>query len=310
MNDKKTATVVVTYNRKELLLKNLKQQFIQDCPISYIFIIDNCSTDGTYDYLSENGVFKDSRVKFIQLPENMGGAGGFERGVNEAFATDADYVILMDDDGYPINENTFSNLLKHIPDDNPLVMLNSLDICEDEHLSFSLGKYLMTKTDCEKEQKNGVILNLITPFNGTLVSRALYEKIGAPYGQFFIRGDEVEYRARAFAAKAYVATVVDSLYFHPAPVKREVKTFLGIRFLNTYDLPWKDYYNIRNTTFTIRKSSKLKAYLKFKKYMFGMMFFDIKDKKTLKKFVKLGYKDGKKGRLGKTIMPGQNTLKV
>ena len=45
------AAVIVTYNRKELLGINIRMLLKQTLAFDRIFIVDNCSTDGTYDYL-------------------------------------------------------------------------------------------------------------------------------------------------------------------------------------------------------------------------------------------------------------------
>ncbi len=48
------------------------------------------------------------------------------------------------------------------------------------------------------------------PFNGVLVTRELVERIGLPRAEYFIWGDDHEYRLRAEAAGARIATVVDA----------------------------------------------------------------------------------------------------
>lgn len=118
----KTAAVVVTYNRKALLGACLDSLLKQTRPLDGIYVIDNCSTDGTYDYLlganlispvievgSEPGEtvravapagFGDHRVAihYVRMPENTGGAGGFHEGVKRGCAGGFDWLWLMDDD--------------------------------------------------------------------------------------------------------------------------------------------------------------------------------------------------------------------
>ncbi|RMG35011.1 MAG: glycosyltransferase, partial [Methanobacteriota archaeon] len=47
MGDRNIAAVIVTFNRKEMLIRCLEGIFSQTRPVSAIFIIDNASTDGT-----------------------------------------------------------------------------------------------------------------------------------------------------------------------------------------------------------------------------------------------------------------------
>ena len=53
-----------------------------------------------------------------------------------------------------------------------------------------------------------LIRDVVIPFNGVLVTRALVERIGYPREEFFIWGDDHEYRLRAERAGARIATVV------------------------------------------------------------------------------------------------------
>lgn len=303
----KIVSVVVTYNRKELLLRNLKHQLTQTYPFYKIIIIDNYSTDGTHAYLNDAGILNDERVIYMCLDENRGGAGGFEFGVNEAFKSGADYVLLMDDDGYMIDENTLANLIVKVPANNKLIMMNSLVLCDEENLSFGLGASLLTKTLCREAQEDGLIKDYINPFNGTLISKELYLGIGAPNGRFFIRGDEQEYQLRAKEFGAFIATAVDSLYMHPSG-KKEIKKFLGKDFVNSYDAPWKEYYEMRNMTYAVRKQSKSLAYKRYLSRIIGLYLFKVPQRKNIKRFIKIGYRHGKKGILGKTVAPGQKKI--
>ncbi|MDE6020493.1 MAG: glycosyltransferase, partial [Ruminococcus sp.] len=105
------AAVIVTYNRKELLEKNIEMLLKQTMQFDKIFIIDNCSTDGTYDYLCEKGFLSNSIFEYIKTESNIGGAGGFYTGTKAAYDFGADWIILMDDDGKAADENTFAVLM-------------------------------------------------------------------------------------------------------------------------------------------------------------------------------------------------------
>ena len=47
--------VIVTYNRKELLSQNIEMLLKQTMTVDSIIIVDNCSSDGTYEYLKNCG---------------------------------------------------------------------------------------------------------------------------------------------------------------------------------------------------------------------------------------------------------------
>ena len=75
-----------------------------------------------------------------------------------------------------------------------------------------------TSPTAERRPRDGLIRDVVIPFNGVLVTRELVERIGLPREEFFIWGDDHEYRLRAERAGARIATVVDAR--RPPPERR------------------------------------------------------------------------------------------
>ena len=72
----RAAAVVVTYNRKDLLLKNIEALTAQTRKdLLDILIIDNASTDGTKGQLKS--YIDTNRIIYENTGANLGGAGGF-----------------------------------------------------------------------------------------------------------------------------------------------------------------------------------------------------------------------------------------
>ena len=94
------AALVVTRDRLDQLQQTLAALLASDAAtLSEVVVVDNQSTDGTAGWLADH---KDIRVTVLTQTENLGGAGGFEAGL--AYVrdhTDADWVVMMDDDGRP-----------------------------------------------------------------------------------------------------------------------------------------------------------------------------------------------------------------
>lgn len=93
--------VIVTYNRKALLEKCLLAVADQTQPTHSVIVVDNASTDGTGQWLSNWMPRHLPNSHKLTLPENTGGAGGFHEGIKAAYASGADWVWLMDDDCIP-----------------------------------------------------------------------------------------------------------------------------------------------------------------------------------------------------------------
>lgn len=297
------AAVIVTYNRKELLGNNIRMLLKQTKSFDRIFIVDNCSTDGTDAYLSARGWDTDPFV-YIRTSSNIGGAGGFYTGTKAAFEAGADWIVLMDDDGAPADEFTFEKLLEtaeRIHTQNPLLFLNSL-VQQGDLLSFKMGnKY--TVAEALDAAVGGLLEGEANPFNGTLVSRELVAEIGYPNPDFFIKGDEVNYKQRSFDAGARVVTAVDSRYIHPRPDTHE-KTVLGIKVPFFVEAPWKEYYAARNFTYMYKQKKQYKA------IAFELVFVKLLAIATMKcqkwvtvKMLARGVRDGWTGRLGASVKP-------
>ena len=69
--NKKVCAVVVTYNRKELLCRNIKSLLKQTYPVD-ILIYDNASTDGTEDELNNGGYLAMPNIIYVKGKYNGG----------------------------------------------------------------------------------------------------------------------------------------------------------------------------------------------------------------------------------------------
>lgn len=303
--------IIVTYNRKELLLRNVKNILAQTYPIDKIYIIDNHSADNSEEYLT--AAVESDRIDYSYLDENIGGAGGFWYGLKKSHESKYDWYILMDDDGMPADDKCFENMVCYIKrqelSSDKSCLLNCLVIAEndDNKLAFELDGIDATQ-EVISMARDGAIKGDINPFNGTFVSNGLVDAIGYPNKDFFIKGDESDYERRAKEAEAYVATVIDSVYKHPS-VKNNVKKRIFGHTVDVFvEAPWKEYYSTRNYIYSIlhskisdkEKKRRVRRFL-LKKY-YCVLNAKCHKIKTLK-MIRLGAKHGKKGILGSTIKP-------
>lgn len=301
------SAVIVTYNRKRLLYENIKMLLCQTYKIDKIYVIDNCSSDGTYEFLRDQGLMNNPNFIYVKTESNIGGAGGFYLGTKRAYEDGADWIILMDDDGRTENEDTVKQLmivaerLYHNNVSDKKIYVNSL-VLQDDMLSFKMGQYYTVEAACAAAV-DGVLEGLASPFNGTLLSKELVKEIGYPNKDFFIKGDEVDYKHRAFDAGAYVCTAVKSRYVHPRPETYE-RVVLGKKVPFFVEAPWKEYYAARNFTYMYKQKKRYKAIafeLIFVKLL-AIMQLKCEKWKTIKMVFRGAY-DGWIGNLGATIKP-------
>jgi rhamnopyranosyl-N-acetylglucosaminyl-diphospho-decaprenol beta-1,3/1,4-galactofuranosyltransferase len=94
----RVAAVVVTFNRKHLLIECIQGLLVQTVRPDRIYIVDNASTDGTAESLAEAGYLNNPLIQYVCLGSNCGGAGGFSAGLEIAYKAGFDWFWLMDDD--------------------------------------------------------------------------------------------------------------------------------------------------------------------------------------------------------------------
>ena len=94
--------VIVTYNRLEKLKKTLHCYERQTRTFRNMIVVNNHSTDGTTEYLTEWLKEDSPFAKYvITTAENLGGSGGYFIGQKKAVELNPDWVFLADDDAYP-----------------------------------------------------------------------------------------------------------------------------------------------------------------------------------------------------------------
>ena len=273
--------VVVTYNRKELLIECLEALRMQVRPIQGIYLIDNASTDGTPNLLLEKGYIgklppenltepwerefeiknltdgKSIKLHYVRMHENTGGAGGFHEGVKRAYEKGYDWLWLMDDDAEPKND-TLRNLLLAKVDNSvaalcPLILHKSGDY-QLYHHKF-INKWNMEDIPVvDSVEKLEPITEIeANAFVGPLINRNFIKMVGFPRKELFIWGDDTEYMYR-LSRLGKVLLCKNAVILH-----KDTRKKLDSKSAKKY------YFYFRNRIFIIRHYSKLKffAYLYF-----------------------------------------------
>lgn len=253
INSISLAVIIVTYNRKDYLMRCMCGVYSQTLPPKAVYIVDNASTDGTYDCLNENDMLSNPTidVKYIRLDRNLGGAGGFYTGLKTAHEDGGyDGFVLMDDDGQP-DKDELKYIAKWM---GRYDYINALVVSDTDHTktSFPRKSYGFDRKDIEQESDaDGIILNYSAPFNGTMYSKELVDKVGYPNPDFFFQGDEANYHKRAVKAGFIPVTCINSIHYHPCKIPKVYKFGIGRRKvkLSIEDTPIRIYCKHRNVVY-------------------------------------------------------------
>ncbi len=214
----KVGTVVVTHNRKELLLRSIHALLEGKQEGQLIFIIDNASDDGTKEAIAP---FVDNQTVFYYpTGGNYGGSYGFNYGMKLAFRHGCDYAWLMDDDCI-VRQDSLEKLLAFLQQHTTetIGFLSSHVLWKDGSISLmnvqktSLGHKI---TDFTKDQPIR-----IASFVSCLVNLKAAEEVGLPIKDFFVWGDDVEYTYRV-SEKFPSYFVADSIVEHHSAVNSGV----------------------------------------------------------------------------------------
>lgn len=205
-NGADTVAVVVTYNRLDLLKKNIECLRKQTARTD-ILLIDNASTDGTGEWARQQ-----DDIQYVNPGENLGGAGGFSYGMKKAAEAGYPYIWIMDDDCLP-KENALEAFLKADQELNGQYgWLSSVTLWTD-------GKLCPMNVQRATPYREAVIQQeAYTPvamasFVSLFLKRDTIVKYGLPIKEFFIWTDDWEFTRRiSRQEKCYV--VKNSMVVH------------------------------------------------------------------------------------------------
>ena len=243
----KVIALIVSYNRQALLSECISALRNQTRRPDAILVINNGSTDNTEEWL------KAQPDVFHITQKNEGPGNGFSTAIKWAYKNGYSWMWCMDDDGYP-KEDALEVLLNVDTPDRSL--LNCAVINKENKKDFVWNTNNYKTIDDVKEP---LIKGIGHLFNGTLIHRAIVEKVGTPKPGLFLWGDETEYFYRITNRyRIPVYTVANSIHYHPASAYSYKKDW-------DFKSSWKMYFYVRNR-FHIDKtrfSSKVLATLHY-----------------------------------------------
>ena len=269
------AAIVVTYNRLPLLLECIDALKQQTAACFDILVIDNASTDGTEEKLrpfAEQGT-----IIYKNTGANLGGAGGFNYGIRQAYEMGYDYFWLMDDDTIP-TPTALEKLLdvRHALQDD-FGFLSS-------YAKYTDGSICLMNVPFKEEPESGVMIiggsrvELIerATFVSFFVSRDVVRQIGLPIKEFFIWADDINNCIRINKQKQGF-WVLDSVVTHKMASNQESNIVIdnGNR-LERY------VYDYRNRFFNARMEHKLGGYFVHVIKRVRRILISSKDRKLLR----------------------------
>jgi GT2 family glycosyltransferase len=236
----KLSVGIVTFNRKDAVLKAIESVVTQGIKDIEIIVVDNNSTDGTGQAIRE----KYPSVKYIRLLENT----GCPTGRNYTFANcTGDYIVNLDDDGF-LEQGTLTKIKEAFDDDPQIgVVALKLKYTDEPRLSRAIG---------------GLGEDVYHFFGGVSAFRIkMLEEVGYYPNDFFQYDEEADLALRALDAGWRIVSRPDIVMWHP-------RAGGGGGAKGT---DW-DYYRYRNALYVVSRNY---PGILFLKYFFGRMFLHL-----------------------------------
>lgn len=207
-------TVIVSWNVRDILLKNL------EALSGEVIVIDNASTDGTAAAVAS----KFPNVRLIENPENIGFSKACNQGIR---AANGKHVLLLNPDML-VGKDTLAKTAIYLDahpevgvigakligqDGKPMHHLRRFPRLSDQLVIFFklnkffprvMARYMGDDLDLEKQQNVDSIRGSFFAINRTAL-----EKIGLLDERFFIWFEEVDYCKRVYQAGMEVRYVPD-----------------------------------------------------------------------------------------------------
>jgi len=332
----KVCVVIVTYGNRFHFLKQVVDAALKE-GVCKVIVVDNNSEPESREKLKEyEKELGNQKIKVLYLDENYGSAGGFTRGLEEAYNDpDCEFIWLLDDDNKPMEGSLkklldFWNSLKienkqqkialssyrpargslpveSILKNKPELLLgrkNSFFGFHVRDLPIKAVKYLKSLLNLNKvEDKRAYNFNLkygtipCAPYGGFFIHKNLIDNIGFPNEKFYLYGDDIEWTYRIIKSGGKIYLVLESILADLEPSWGIYSNFLIEKLSKDKR---RFYYACRNAAFfEINNLVDNKIVFWINAFVYMVIGFLINRDISLIKVLIRAIEDAYKGNLGK-----------
>jgi len=198
----RVACVVLNYNGRDVTLEALGSLTGMDYPAYDVIVVDNGSTDGSFEAIAEQY----PEVVQVRTEKNLGPAGGANLGLRHALERDYDYVLILNND-IEVARDLLTEMVR-LAESRPeigIVGPKSYYYWDRERI-WSAGGRMVFREAATKERGTGALDRgqfdrdeEIGYVNGCaqLVKRAVFEEIGLWDPLFHLSFEDADFCMRA-----------------------------------------------------------------------------------------------------------------
>ena len=226
----RVALVVVTLNRARILAGTLRAACAQTRPPDRIFVVDNGSSDETFDMLARDF----AEVEILKSGDNVGVNAGLTIGMQAAVQEDFDAFWILDDDTVP-------------PPDSLEELLRALEAVpgaagigyQGGNIRLGWIRHFKTPEAVRRLPELAPGIHRVDFFlvDGALVTRRAVDAVGYPPADYFMMIGDIEYSFRMTRAGFRLGVFERD---------RLVRARLGKEGDASGKPAWRAYYKARN----------------------------------------------------------------
>jgi GT2 family glycosyltransferase len=269
----KVFAIIVTYNGMKWIQECLNSVLNSSIPIE-IIVIDNCSMDGTSNFIQLNFPM----VSVLSQTENLGFGVANNIGINHAVKNGADAVFLLNQDAF-VQKNCIQNLVEAYQQNRDFGIISPIHLNGNgsalDH-SFQKVSYMSSLlSDLVVGQYSQKIyeINFINAAAWFIPKQVLLT-VGGFDPLFFLYGEDDNYCQRVLYHGFKIGIIPNATIFHDSDNNNYEEGYPGSdkyyrQFLNSIYIK---YANVNTDNF--KKLKKLKIYL-FRKALGKLFVFKI-----------------------------------
>jgi len=167
----KISIVTPTFNRVDSIKQNIKSIMSQQVPIYEHIIVDNCSEDGTEEYIRDYRKSASWNVVYIR-EHDTGIYNAMNKGVA---AASGDWIHILNSDDYLVNENAYKSVMTDNVESYDMIMASIIHKNRDGKEELWIPK--------EDEWR--------IPHPGMIIKKEYYNKVGLYSERFRIVSDAI-----------------------------------------------------------------------------------------------------------------------